>query len=290
VKLIEFVTTQSERLKRSGVCFGHGTTNAFDEAAWLILWGLELPLDALETRAQHSLSPEQITHLETLMQKRIQTRLPTAYITQEAWLQNVPFFVDERCIIPRSFIAELLVDAQGQGLLDAWLSEQTHRVLDLCTGNASLAVIAAMAYPDIAVDAADISPQALEVAQINVHKHKLEKRITLIESNLFDHTPGAYDLIMCNPPYVNAKSMAMLPPEYQHEPTLALAGGTDGMDLIRQIINQAPKHLSPQGVLVLELGNERRHFEHAFKTLPALWLSTTAGEDQVVLLTRESLA
>jgi ribosomal protein L3 glutamine methyltransferase len=287
--LIECITSASDCLRQENVSFGHGTTNSFDEAVWLSLWALHLPLDSLDEHAKLELTLVQLQTIQALIEKRIQTRKPAAYLTQEAWLQNIPFYVDERSIIPRSFIAELLVDEQGEGVLDAWLSEQTHRVLDLCTGNGSLAILAAMIYPDVQVEASDISHQALAVAKINVEKHGLMDRVHLIHSDLFDHIDKAYDLIVCNPPYVNTSSMNSLPLEYQHEPALALAGGTDGMDLIRRIVQQAVKHLSPNGVLVLELGHERAHFEQAFPRLEAAWLSTCAGEDQVLLLTRDAL-
>lgn len=288
--LIDLITQQAARLKESGVSFGHGTGNAFDEAAWLVLWSLGMPMDALEGKANRELTPEQQQGAEALVTKRIETRQPAAYLTQEAWLQNVPFYVDERTIVPRSFIAELLADGEETGTLDAWLSDTTHNVLDLCTGNGSLAVIAAMAYPDIVVDAADISEDALAVARINVEKHKLEKRIRLLQSDLFSAVRGPYDLILCNPPYVTTQSMRTLPAEYQAEPALALAGGDDGMDLVRRILQEAPKHLTVDGVLVLEIGHERAHFEHAFRRLEVAWLETSAGEDQVLLVSRATLA
>jgi ribosomal protein L3 glutamine methyltransferase len=288
--LIDLITAQSARLKQAGVSFGHGTTNAFDEAAWLVLWALGLPLDALEVKAKQELPADQQAKAEALVTQRIATRQPAAYLTHEAWLQNVPFYVDERTIVPRSFIAELLADGEGTGTLDAWLSDTTHTVLDLCTGNGSLAVIAAMAYPDIVVDAADISEDALAVARINVDKHAMAKRITLMRSDLFKAVRGPYDLILCNPPYVNTQSMKALPAEYQAEPALALAGGDDGMDLVRTILRDAPKHMTVDAVLVLEIGNERAHFEHAFRRLDTAWLETSAGDDQVVLITRAALA
>ena len=289
MKLIELITAQSARLKQAGVSFGHGTTNAFDEAAWLVLAALGLPLDALEERAQHELSAEDEARAIALVDERIATRKPAAYLTKEAWLQNVPFYVDERVIVPRSFIAELLADGEGEGTLDAWLSDGTQRVLDLCTGNGSLAVIAAMAYPEVSVDACDISDDALAVARINVDKHGLDKRIRLFKSDLLDAAQGPYDLIVCNPPYVNSESMAALPPEYRAEPALALAGGADGMDLVRRILRDAPKQLSEIGVLVLEIGHERRHFERAFPKAEVAWLPTSAGDDEVLLMTREAL-
>jgi ribosomal protein L3 glutamine methyltransferase len=288
--LIDLITAQAARLKQAGVSFGHGTGNAFDEAAWLVLWALGLPLDALEAKAKNELAADEQAKAEALITKRIETRQPAAYLTREAWLQNVPFYVDERTIVPRSFIAELLVDGEGTGTLDAWLSDQTHKVLDLCTGNGSLAVIAAMAYPEVMVDAADVSEDALAVARINVDKHKLGKRITLLQSDLLAAVRGPYDLILCNPPYVNSQSMQALPPEYRAEPALALAGGDDGMELIRRILREAAKHMTVDAVLVLEIGNERAHFEHAFRRLEVAWLETSAGDDQVLLVTRESLA
>jgi ribosomal protein L3 glutamine methyltransferase len=287
--LIELITAQSARLKQAGVCFGHGTTNAFDESAWLVLWSLGLPLESLETRAQQGLSEAERAKAEALVSQRIESRRPAAYLTHEAWLQNVPFFVDERVLIPRSYIAELLADAEGEGTLDAWLTDETHRVLDLCTGSGCLAVIAALAYPDIVVDAADLSPQALEVARINVDKHKLAQHITLLESDLLSAVRGPYDLIICNPPYVNSTSMQALPAEYRAEPALALAGGTDGMDLVRIIIRDAARHMTDDAMLLLEIGHERRHFEIAFPRLEVAWLETSGGHDQVLLVTRDSL-
>ena len=289
MKLIALITAQAARLKQAGVSFGHGTTNAFDEAAWLALWSLGLDMGALEFQAQRELTAAEIDKAEALVGQRITSRRPAAYLTNEAWLQNVPFFVDERAIVPRSFIAELLADGEGSGELDTWLSDKTHRVLDLCTGNGSLAIIAAMAYPEITVDATDISDDALAVARINIDKHAMGARISVLKSDLFADLKGAYDLIVCNPPYVNSQSMAALPPEYQHEPAMALAGGEDGMDLVRRIVQDAAAHLTDIGVLLLEIGNERAHFEHAFRKLEVVWLETSAGDDQVLLVTRDAL-
>jgi ribosomal protein L3 glutamine methyltransferase len=283
--VIELVEQSAAQLTGSVVAFGHGTTNAFDEAAWLVLWQLGLPLDDLDGVADMAVSPQQRASVEALIGERIATRKPAAYLTREAWLQGVPFYVDQRTIVPRSFIAELIVECS----IDPWLSERTSRVLDLCTGNGSLAVLAAMTYPEIEVDAADISTAALEVVRINVDRHGLAARIRLVESDGLAATPGPYDLILCNPPYVNARSMAGLPPEYRAEPELALAGGDDGMDFIRRLLRDAPSRMSEHAVLVLEIGNERSHFEAAFPKLQAVWLETSAGEDQVLLLTRENL-
>jgi ribosomal protein L3 glutamine methyltransferase len=288
--LVELVTAQSERLKRAGVSFGHGTGNAFDEAAWLVTWAIGLPLDALETRGQREVAAADIIKAEALVTRRIESRQPAAYLTGEAWLQNVPFTIDARSIVPRSYIAELLADGEETGTLDAWLSDRTRRVLDLCTGNGSLAVIAAMAYPEIEIDAADISPDALALARINVARHGFESRIRVLESDLFSALPGRYDLILCNPPYVNDDSMEKLPAEYRAEPTLALAGGRDGMALIRRIVAEASDHMTEDAVLVLEVGHERAHFEAAFPRLECAWLETSAGEDAVVLIERRALA
>jgi ribosomal protein L3 glutamine methyltransferase len=289
MNILQLIESGAQQLAHSGVAFGHGTDNAFDEAAWLVLWQLGLPLDTPldgpDSVADQAVTQEQQEAIATLFDTRIRSRRPAAYLTREAWLQGVPFYVDERAIVPRSFIAELLV----QGSIDPWLSPATVRVLDLCTGNGSLAVIAAMVYPDVVVDAADISADALEVARINVAQHDLQKRIRLIESDGLAAVNGPYDLILCNPPYVNAQSMAALPAEYRAEPTLALAGGSDGMDFIRRLLREAPAHMSENAVLVLEIGNEREHFEAAFPHLEAVWLETSAGEDQVLLLTRQTL-
>ena len=278
-------------LMAAQVGFGHGTTNAYDEAAWLVLWSLGLPLDSpLDDESADSvrnqpLSQAQQARAATFFEQRIATRQPAAYLTREAWLVGVPFYVDERAIVPRSLIAELIADAS----IDPWLSDRTHQVLDLCTGNGSLAVLAAMAWPQVQVTGADISTDALAVARINVERHQLQERITLVTSDGLNQVPGPWDLILCNPPYVNADSMAALPAEYRAEPSLALAGGTDGMDFIRTLLRQAPACMSEDAVLVLEIGNERAHFEAAFPQLPVFWLDTSAGSDQVLLLTRTAL-
>jgi ribosomal protein L3 glutamine methyltransferase len=290
VNVETLIGQMADRLDAAGLTpldgFGHGTQSAFDEAAWLVLWRLGLPLDDLDNVAERIVTDAETTQIEALIAQRISTRQPAAYLTKEAWLQGVPFYVDERVIIPRSFIAELLAD----GSIDPWLSENTARVLDLCTGNGSLAVLAAMTYPDVAVDAADISPDALAVARINVERHALTDRIALIESDGLAACKGPYDLILCNPPYVNASSMATLPAEFRAEPSLALAGGEDGMDFIRALFNDAVQHLSENAVLVLEIGNERENFERAFPQLQPLWFETSAGSDQVMLITRQQLA
>ncbi len=303
MNVLELIERSSARLEKAGVSFGHGTTNAFDEAAWLVLWKLGLPLDALDEVAEQALGAQQCAAVEALLDQRIATRQPAAYLTGEAWLQGVPFFVDERTIVPRSLIAEVLCE----GTLDAWLDPRPEagleagaetgtdearapQVLDLCTGNGSLAVLAALCWPQAQVEGTDLSAEALAVAQRNVQRHALEGRVNLRQGDGLAAARGPYDLILCNPPYVNRESMQSLPPEYRAEPALALDGGPDGMDFIRPLLAQAAAHLRPGGVLVLEIGHERAHFEAAFPTLSPLWLSTSAGDDQVLLLTREDLA
>lgn len=295
--VLELIEHHAQALDAAGVAYGHGTTNAFDEAAWLVLWKLGLPLDSSlappeedeNSVANSPVEQSKCALIATLFIARITSRKPAAYMTQEAWLQGVSFYVDERAIVPRSFIAELLVQAEGADNLDPWLREDTQHVLDLCTGNGSLAVIAAMVFPEVQVDAVDLSTDALAVAKINVAKHSLQNRITLKVSDGLSNVNGPYDLILCNPPYVNAASMATLPAEYLAEPTLALAGGVDGMDFIRQLLHDAPAHMTAQAVLVLEIGNERDNFEAAFPRLEVFWLETSAGDEQVLLVTREAL-
>jgi ribosomal protein L3 glutamine methyltransferase len=289
-RLLPLVEAVAEQLRAAGIDassgLGQGTLEPFDEAAWLVLWALGLPMDTdLQTEANRGLSADDVQRAQALVQRRITERRPTAYLTGQAWLCGIAFHVDERAIIPRSFIAELMVDAT----LDGWLGDHTQRVLDLCTGNGSLAVIAALTYPEVHVDAADISAQALEVARINVEQHGLSERIRLIESDALAACAGPYDLIVCNPPYVNSASMAALPPEFRAEPALALAGGADGMDFIRTLLGQVHRVMSEHAVLVLEIGHERAHFERAFPGLQPMWLPTSAGIDQVLLLEREQL-
>jgi len=289
LKLIDCIDTQAARLAQAGLFFGHGTTNAFDEAAWLALWRLGLPLDSLDEHEQRELNGAEVAAITALVDERITTRKPAAYLTGEAWLQGVPFTIDERAIVPRSFIAELIADAS----IDPWLHPESRRVLDLCTGNGSLAVLAAMAWPEVEVDALDLSADALAVAKLNVERHGLTGRIRLLQGDglkgIEAQGGGAYDLILCNPPYVNSASMAALPAEYRAEPELALAGGADGMDFVRELLRAAPAALSGDGVLVLEIGNERAHFEAAFPQLEVVWMETSSGIDQVLLVTREAL-
>jgi ribosomal protein L3 glutamine methyltransferase len=297
--VLEAIQAGAQQLTEAKVAFGHGTANAFDEAAWLVLWKAGLPLDSsLENPEKDSdsvantpLYGELLASITTLFIARIESRKPAAYLTQEAWLQGIPFYIDERAIVPRSFIAELLAD----GSFDDWLGPHTEKVLDLCTGNGSLAVLAAMTYPETTVVGADISTDALEVAKINIDKHGLQDRISLVESDSWaglkdeENQPLVFDLILCNPPYVNSTSMAALPAEYLAEPELALAGGTDGMDFIRGLLAAAPAHMSEHAIMVLEIGNERAYFEVAFPDLEIFWLETSAGADSVLLITKAAL-
>ena len=280
------IAASAERLQQAGVAFGHGTLNAFDEAVWLVLWRLGLPLDTdLDEVAEQAVTPKQQAGCASLIEARIATRKPAAYLTQEAWLQGVSFYIDERAIVPRSLIAEVLADAT----IDAWLSDQTKNVLDLCTGNGSLAVLAALAWPEVQVTGADISDDALAVAAINLVRHELQERVRLVHSDGLSALPGPFDLILCNPPYVCQASMDALPAEYRAEPELALAGGTDGMDFVRQLFKDAPSRMSQQAILVLEIGNEIEHFMAAFPKLEVAWLDTSSGNEEVMLITREAL-
>ena len=290
-RLSALIADSAKKLERAhvdeGLSFGHGTTNAQDEAAWLVLWQLGLPLDTDFTDDTHDIVVQDadISQVNQLIAKRIATRKPAAYLTQEAWLEGVSFFVDERAIVPRSLIAEVL----AAGSIDPWLSSNTKHVLDMCTGNGSLAILAALAYPEIQVLGSDISAQALEVAAINMDRHGLQDRLTWVQSDGFKNIPQKFDLILCNPPYVNSQSMAALPKEYVNEPALALDGGPDGMRFITRLLHEAPDHMQEDAVLVLEIGNERDFFEAAFPQLDVVWLTTSAGDDQVLLLTRQAI-
>lgn len=283
--VLELIERVSARLDQAGVSFGHGTTRAFDEAAWLVLWALKHPLEDLESVGAQPVNAEDEARVVDLVGQRVNSRVPTAYLTGEAWLQGVPFEVDPRVIIPRSLIAEVI----AEGIVDPWLREHTTDVLDLCTGNGSLAVLAALAWPDVRVQASDISADALAVAQRNVQRHGLSHRVQLFQGDGLSACPGPHDLILCNPPYVNRDSMARLPAEYRAEPALALDGGIDGMDFIRHLMRDLAASLKPEGVLVLEIGHERDHFEAAFPHAEPIWLPTQAGDDQVLLLTRDAL-
>ncbi|WP_323028719.1 50S ribosomal protein L3 N(5)-glutamine methyltransferase [Castellaniella defragrans] len=277
------------RFHAAGLVFGHGSDNAWDEAAYLLLHGLHLPPDTLEPFLDARLLERERLRCVDLIHERINTRKPAAYLTGEAWLQGERFLVDERVIVPRSPISELLAEGLAPWIEDP---DAVGRVLDLCTGSGCLAILAAHAFGNAAVDAVDVSADALAVAQSNIELHGLQDRVQALRSDLLAQVPAdrRYDLIVCNPPYVNERSMKALPPEYRHEPRLALAGGADGMDLVRRILADAPDFMAPEGLLVLEIGHERAHFEAAFPELEPLWLDTAATTGQILLLRRAQLA
>ncbi|KAE8753799.1 MULTISPECIES: 50S ribosomal protein L3 N(5)-glutamine methyltransferase [Paraburkholderia] len=270
------------RFNQAELSFGHGSANAYDEAAYLILHTLHLPLDLLEPFLDARLSPAEVDAVLNVIERRAGQRVPAAYITQEAWMHGFRFHVDERVIVPRSFIGELLQDGLQPYVEDP---EQVSAVLELCTGSGCLAILAAHAFPNADIDAVDLSAPALEVATRNVTDYRLDDRVALFQGDLY--APLAerrYDVIISNPPYVNAASMQELPAEYKHEPDMALAGGTDGMDIVRRIIAEARNWLTEDGVLVVEIGNERANVEAAFGGLDLVWLSTSAGDDNVFLI------
>lgn len=275
------------RFNTAKLFFGHGSTNALDEAAYLILHTLKLPLDKLDPFFDARLLQEEVDAVLRVIEQRADERLPAAYITNEGWLGGYRFYVDERVIVPRSFIAELIPEQ-----FSPWVSnpDKVNNILELCTGSGCLPIMLADAFPNAHVDAVDISTDALEVAKRNVAEYELEHRINLIESDLYANVPEyKFDLIITNPPYVNSGSMSKLPPEYLREPQIALAGGTDGMDLVRKIVAGAGQRLTPNGLLMVEIGNEREFAEAAFPELNLTWLTTSAGDDMVFLITADQL-
>jgi ribosomal protein L3 glutamine methyltransferase len=275
------------RFNTAKLFFGHGSSNAFDEAAYLLLHTLQLPLDQLEPFLDAHLLPDEVAAALRVIERRAEERVPAAYITHEAWLGSNRFYVDERVIVPRSFLAELIPEQFAPWLADA---DAVENILDLCTGSGCLPVLLAEAFPNAQIDAVDISADALAVARRNVDDYQLQDRITLVESDLYAQLPPRkYDLIISNPPYVNAQAMAQLPQEYLQEPQLALAGGSDGMDLVRKIVAGAAARLNDDGLLIVEVGNERAHAEAAFAGMEMTWLSTSAGDDMVFLLTAQQL-
>ena len=275
------------RFNEACLFFGHGTDNAWDEAAYLLLHSLHLPVDSLDPYMDARLTAAERAAALELIRRRIAERLPAAYLTREAWLGDYRFYVDERVIVPRSHIAELLREQLTPWINDPWA---VGRVLDLCTGSGCLAILAAHAFPEALVDAVDISPDALAVARRNVADYALESRLELIESDAFTGLAGRrYDVIISNPPYVNAESMDTLPHEYRQEPELALASGEDGLDFTRIILAQAAAHLNPGGLLVVEIGHNRDALEAAYPDTPFTWLDTEAGDRYVFMLRREEL-
>ncbi len=283
----DFVRYAVSRFSAANLFFGHGSDNAWDEAVYLTLHTLNLPLDRLEPFLDARLLAHEREALLDIINRRCQERLPAAYLTREAWLGEHRFYVDERVIVPRSFIAELLGEQ-----LAPWIErpDEVVSALDLCTGSGCLAILAALAFPEADIDAVDLSPDALAVAERNVADYHLADRIRLIRSDAFAQLPGRrYDLILSNPPYVDAESVAALPPEYRHEPEMALGSGEDGLDFTRVILREAKRHLNPEGLLVVEIGHNRAALEEAFPDLPFTWLETAAGGDYVFLLSAADL-
>lgn len=276
---LRYALTQMES---GAVFFGHGSLSAWDEAAYLLTWQLKLPLEQLDTLLDARLLPSERQAFLKLLDRRIGERLPAPYLTHEAWLTGQRFYVDQRVIVPRSFIAELLEEQCAP-----WIEEpeSVHRVLDLCTGSGCLAILAALAFPEARVDGVDLSTDALAVARRNVQDYGIEDRVELLHSDLYGALEGRrYDLILSNPPYVNAESMASLPAEYQAEPEMALAGGVDGLDLVHTILREAGRHLTDNGLLIVEIGHNRDDLEAAYPELPFIWLETASGNEFVFLL------
>jgi ribosomal protein L3 glutamine methyltransferase len=281
----EFIRAATRRMQRARLRFGHGTHDAHDEAVFLTSHVLKLPFDSLRGVVDRRLSAAERARLESVLERRIGTRVPAPYLIHEAWLGEYRFYVDRRVIVPRSFIAELL-----RAGLEPWLPRSVRSALDLCTGSGCLAVLLAKRFPAAQIDASDLSADALAVARRNVARYRLGRRVRVVRSDLFAQLRGRrYDVIVSNPPYVKAASMRTLPPEYRHEPRAALAGGADGLDFVRRILAEARAHLAPGGLLVCEIGHNRRALEKAFPSLPFLWLETSAGPEHVFLLERGQL-
>ncbi|MFC5301376.1 50S ribosomal protein L3 N(5)-glutamine methyltransferase [Azospira restricta] len=275
------------RFNEAGLFFGHGSDNAWDEAVYLLLHTLHLPLDRLDPFLDARLTAAECAQVLAVIERRVRDRVPAAYITKEAWLGEHRFYVDERVIVPRSFIAELLEEQLQPWIDDPWAIGSA---VDLCTGSGCLAILAALAFPDAQVDAVDLSPDALEIARRNVADYALQDRVRLVHSDLFTGLAGKrYDLIISNPPYVNAESMATLPEEYRREPEMALAGGDDGLDLVRVMLREAKDHLNPGGLLIVEIGHNRDALEAAFPQTPFTWLDTSGGDQFVFLLRADEL-
>lgn len=281
----DWILKAGRRLQRARLFFGHGAQNAYDEAAWMLAHTCRIPPSRYDELSTHELDEAERERADALIAERIRTRAPAAYLLHEAWLSGRRFYVDERVIVPRSFIAELLEEK-----FSPWIERpaKVARVLDMCTGSGCLAILAAQAFRGAKVDAVDLSADALAVAAVNVRRHRLSRRLRLIESDVFSKVPrGRYDLIITNPPYVDAASMRTLPDEFRHEPKLALAGGSNGLVLVKRIMVEAPKFLSPGGLLVMEIGHNRAVLEKAYPRTEFTWLDTSGGDEFVCLLTRE---
>lgn len=275
------------RFEEAQLCFGHGCDNAYDEAIWLILHTLHLPLDRLEPFLDARLAREERLAVLEVLQQRITRRVPAAYLTHKAWLGEFRFYVDERVIVPRSYFAELLEDGFAPWIDDA---ESVSDALDLCTGSGCLAILMAHAFPNARVDAVDISPDALAVARRNIADYGLNEVVHAVQSDLYGALEGRkYDLIISNPPYVTTESMDALPPEYRHEPSLALAAGEDGLDIVRRILAGAKAHLNPHGILAVEVGHNQHLMEAAFPELQPIWLDAPSGDGKIFLLSSDQL-
>lgn len=288
VTLRDWLRYAVTRFNRGEVFFGHGCSDAYDEAAWLLMATLALPLERLEPFLDACITSEERDELFARINRRVDERVPTAYLVNEAWLGEFRFYVDERVIVPRSFFAELLEDGLAPWIEDP---DAVGSALDLCTGSGCLAVLMAHAFPQAQIVAADLSDDALQVAERNVADYGLEGRIELLHSDVFDGLGGRrFDLIISNPPYVTAAAVAALPPEYLHEPQMALGSGEDGLDVVRRLLANAKRHLNPGGILAVEVGHNRAIVEDAFPELPLVWLSTRGGDDMVFLLRYEDLS
>ncbi len=284
----DYVRWAASRFQEAGLVFGHGTDNALDEAAALVLHTLHLPMDLSAVWWEARLTAREAEAVVKRVRRRIRERLPLPYLTREAWFAGLPFYVDERVLVPRSPIGEIV-----QRQFEPWLApESVERILDIGTGSGCIAIACAYAFPGAEVDAVDVSPEALDVARVNVERHRLQQRVTLFQSDLFAALPQdrRYDLIVSNPPYVDALDMSQLPPEYRHEPRLALEAGEDGLDLVRTILREAPARLTEGGILVVEVGNSGPALEAAFPDVPFVWLEFEHGEGEVFLLTAQQLA
>lgn len=287
ITLRDWLRYAVSRFNEAGLFFGHGSGEAFDEAAYLCLHALHLPPDRLDPFLDARLLPSERERIAGLLERRVRERIPAAYLTQEAWLQGYRFYVDPRVIVPRSFIAPMILEH-----LQPWLAEPegVTQALDLCTGSGCLAILLAEAFPEAEVDAVDLSPEALEVARRNVADYHLNQRVTLLQGDLYAPLGEAtYDLIVANPPYVNAESVARLPPEYRHEPALALGSGEDGLDATRIILRDAARHLNPGGLLVVEIGHNRAAVEAAWPHLDFTWPDIPGGSDTVFVIEQEQL-
>lgn len=275
------------RFEEAEIFFGHGTDNSYDEAVWLVMSALHIPLDTIENFLDARITEQERKYLSSLIERRITERTPTAYLLQEAWLQGFKFYVDERVIVPRSFIAELL-----QNDLNPWIEfpEMIESAADICTGSGCLGVLLANSFPNATIDVIDISPDAIDVANINIANYGLQDQITAIESDMFTAIKGrTYDLIISNPPYVDAPSMAQLPTEYQREPQLALGSGHDGLDHTHTILREAAKHLNDNGILIVEIGHNRDALLQAYPEVQFVWLEVSSGDEFVFLLSKNQL-